>query len=120
MEDDQLEKALGKRVRDLRIHKRLTQAATADLANVSLGALKHLESGSGATTRTLTRVLRALGQENWLDGLEPGPEAFNPLELLKAREREVSSSGARRVRGHRAASAAPPARRVVERKRGAR
>ena len=49
--------------------EQLTQAEVAERANVSLGALRHLESGSGATVSTLVKVLRALGQEDWLDHL---------------------------------------------------
>jgi hypothetical protein len=71
-------------------------------ANVSVGALKHLETGSGATTYTLVRVLRALGRERWLDTLEPSPPPFNPLDLLRNRESEKSAVRATRVRHRRA------------------
>jgi transcriptional regulator with XRE-family HTH domain len=120
MSEDDLEKALGRRVRDLRIAKRLTQARTAELANVSLGALKHLENGSGATTRTLTRVLRALGQDRWLDSLGPGPDAFNPLDLLAARRRGAAASRPRRVRSPRQPAAPTPTPRSPERRPGER
>ena len=62
MRNDELEKVIGGRIRSLRIGESLTQAEVAETANVSLGALKHLESGAGATVRTLVKVLRALGQ----------------------------------------------------------
>lgn len=86
MRPEELEAALGARLRELRIDQRLTQVELAELANVSLGALKHLESGSGATTSSLTRVLHALGRDAWIDQLGPA-SAFNPLELLDGRPR---------------------------------
>jgi transcriptional regulator with XRE-family HTH domain len=100
--NDELEKVLGGQVRNVRISQRLTQTELAELANVSVGALKHLESGSGATTYTLVRVLRALGQEHWLGTLEPAPSSFNPLDLLGSRQREVRASRPMRVRHRRA------------------
>lgn len=108
MRSDELEATLGERLRSLRTAHRLTQVELAERANVSLGALKHLENGSGATTATLTKVVRALGQERWIEALGPAP-AFNPLELLEAREQE-RRRGARRVRarrGERSGGAAP-------------
>jgi transcriptional regulator with XRE-family HTH domain len=97
MRSDELEKVLGRRVRNARFSQRLTQAEVAERANVSLGALKHLESGSGARVYTLVKVLRALGQEEWLDALAPDSERFNPLDLLAAREAEQGARP-RRVR----------------------
>jgi transcriptional regulator with XRE-family HTH domain len=90
MRNDKLEELLGRNVRQARIHEQLTQAEVATRANVSLGALRHLESGSGATVSTLVKVLRALGQEEWLTTLasEPDPTVFNPLNLLAAAETE--------------------------------
>jgi transcriptional regulator with XRE-family HTH domain len=104
MRNDTLEELLGRNVRQARIHERLTQAEVAKRANVSLGALRHLESGSGATVSTLVKVLRALGQQDWLTSLasEPDPAAFNPLDLLAAAETEQRAR-TRRVRGPRAA-----------------
>jgi transcriptional regulator with XRE-family HTH domain len=103
MRSDELEKVLGGHIRNLRIGQRLTQSELADRANVSVGALKHLESGSGATTYTLVRVLRALGQERWLETLSPGPAPFNPLDLLGPREK------ARAARPTRVRHRRPPA-----------
>ncbi len=97
MRSDELEKVIGEHIRNVRIRQRLTQVEVADRANVSLGALKHLESGAGATVRTLVRVLSALGHEDWLDTLEPATAAFNPLDLLSARESEDRKARPRRA-----------------------
>jgi transcriptional regulator with XRE-family HTH domain len=99
MRDDKLEELLGRQVRQARIHEQLTQAEVATRANISLGALRHLESGSGATVSTLVKVLRALGHEEWLTTLASEPDAteFNPLHLLAAAETEQGAR-TRRVR----------------------
>jgi transcriptional regulator with XRE-family HTH domain len=101
---EDLERELGERIRAVRMAGRLTQVELADRANVSVGALKNLESGSGSSTSTLVKVLRALSQESWLDKLEPRPLSFNPLEVLEARRRESAKKAApRRVRRTRRA-----------------
>ena len=98
---DELEAVLGTRLRALRVAGRLTQAELADRANISVGAVKHLESGAGATVTTLVRVLRALGQDDWVDTLGPAPTSFNPLDLLEASDRSRRPP-AQRVRHRRA------------------
>jgi transcriptional regulator with XRE-family HTH domain len=102
MRTEELEQRLGERLRALRIRRDLTQAELADEANVSLGALKRLERGRGSTTTTLVSVLRALGEDRWIDALGPEPSRFNPLDVLDARSRRTAkASGAPRVRRRR-------------------
>lgn len=107
-----LERALGRRVRAVRIGQRTTQAALAGAAGVSPGALRHLEHGTGANVTTLVRVLAALGRSSWLDTLEP--PAFNPLDLLAGAGRatapappggRVTARASRDARAGRAVSA---------------
>ena len=98
MAASELEAVLGRGIRARRIAAGLSQAELADRANVSIGALQHLERGVGASTRTLTRTLKALGAEGWLEQLAPPAPAFNPLDLLEARTREERARRAPRVR----------------------
>ncbi len=84
---EELEQALGAGVRAVRIQRGLTQVAVAERANISVGAVQHLETGAGATTSTLVKVLRVLGVEGWLSTLAPPPAPFDPLALLEQRER---------------------------------
>jgi len=104
MKNDKLEKVLGYHVRTARLEKELTQAEIAERANVSIGAVRHLESGSGATVATLVKVLRALGKENWLRTLSTPPEqrAFNPIDLLTTAQGNQAARS-RRVRRPRTA-----------------
>jgi transcriptional regulator with XRE-family HTH domain len=91
----ELEAALGHGIRQRRIAAGLSQV---ELANVSVGAIHHLERGKGASTKTLTRALAALGAEGWIDQLAPPPPTFNPLNLLESRIREATVTTAPRVR----------------------
>jgi len=97
---DEVEERLGQNIRALRLAQDVTQRELADRANVSLGAVKSLERGRGSTVTTLAKVARALGQQAWVDALEPPSRAFNPLDLLEARERRTRP-GERRVRAAR-------------------
>lgn len=77
---EEMESDLGERLRDLRLHRNLTQKTLAERAGVSPGALRNLEGGAGTTVTTLIRVLRALGREEWLDTVAP-IATINPLTL---------------------------------------
>jgi transcriptional regulator with XRE-family HTH domain len=105
MTTEELEQTLGRGVRALRVSRRLTQVEVAERANVSLGALKHLEHGAGATTTTLVKVLRALEAEGWLETLAPPPQPFDPMKLLEERERRGRATGPSRVRRPKQAEA---------------
>ena len=100
---DELERALGAGVRAHRVARQLTRAELAELANVSLGALRNLETGRGSTTTTLVKALRALDAEQWLTTLTPPSAPFDPLALLTQREQERHRRpGPSRVRHRRA------------------
>ena len=98
MSSTEPEVVLGRNIRARRIQAGLSQVALSERANVSVGALQHLERGEGASTRTLTRVVHALGAESWFEQLAPPPPVFNPLDLLEARTREGHTTTAPRVR----------------------
>jgi transcriptional regulator with XRE-family HTH domain len=100
---EDLERRLGAGARAWRIDRRLTQAELADRANVSLSALKNLESGAGANVTTLVKVVHALGADDWLDALAPPPAAFDPLALLEQRRQATAARPRQRVRHPRRA-----------------
>ncbi len=91
---------LGTGLRLRRMRAELTQEDLARLAGVSEGALKHLESGTGANLTSLVKVVRALGCEDWLAALTPPPQpAVSPLQVL--REQRKAAHQRRRVRNPR-------------------
>lgn len=72
-------------MRRARLRLDLAQEELARTANVSLSAVRKLERGDGSTLKTFLRVVRALGKQDWLAGLEPEPE-LGPFDLLQLRE----------------------------------
>lgn len=79
---DEWEAHLGTQIRRARIDASLRQDELADRAGVSVGAVRGLERGAGSSLKTLVRVARALGRDDWLDTFAPAP-GVEPLELLR-------------------------------------
>ena len=61
--------ALGVRLREQRLAQSLTQRELAQMAGLSLGALRKLESNGQCSLETLIRVVQALGLQEALDDL---------------------------------------------------
>ncbi len=87
---EELEAKLGEGVRALRLQKNLDQISLSKRAGVSVTALKHLESGEGATIKTLVKIVRALGRDDWFLMLAP-EISINPLYMVKTKERQRAS-----------------------------
>jgi transcriptional regulator with XRE-family HTH domain len=81
---EEWESELGDQMRALRLRANLDQVSLAQRAGIGLTALKNLESGKGATLKTLIKSLRALDRADWLASLAP-PVSISPLQMLKAR-----------------------------------
>jgi transcriptional regulator with XRE-family HTH domain len=82
---DELQAALGERLKRLRLNRNLDQKSTAEKAGISERALRNLESGHGSTVETMLRVLKALDYLQGIDMLAPEP-TVNPLDLLRQRK----------------------------------
>jgi transcriptional regulator with XRE-family HTH domain len=99
---EEWEVRIGEQVRRARLAADLEQSELAEQADVSVGALRNLERGNGSTVRTLVRVVRALGQEPWLNALAPAV-SVSPIDILRtgrpARSR-VYRARAPRTGGH--------------------
>ena len=78
-----LEMELGLEVRSLRLGQDRTQRELADAANISLSALKSLETGRGSGVRTLILVARALGRTDWLESFAPPKPSISPMKLWR-------------------------------------
>ncbi|MES2614824.1 MAG: helix-turn-helix domain-containing protein [Bdellovibrionota bacterium] len=79
---EELEIKLGDSLKALRLQKNMSRQSLCALAGVSLNALKHLELGEGATLKTMIRVVRALGRQEWLAGIAP-KITINPLHMKR-------------------------------------
>ncbi len=77
---EEIEADLGEKLRALRLSRDLDQISLAARAGVSVSALRGLEAGSGSTLRTLVRVARALGREDWFASIAP-VASINPLTM---------------------------------------
>jgi transcriptional regulator with XRE-family HTH domain len=82
MTADEMEVALGERLKALRLARNLDQVTLAQRSGISLSALKNLENGRGSTLHTLVSVVRSLGREEWLAAVAPTP-SINPLTLTR-------------------------------------
>jgi transcriptional regulator with XRE-family HTH domain len=72
---------LGERVRAARLRRRMTQAALAARADVSLPTLRKLEQGEASSSlATLLRALQVLGLEKDLDLLAKDDEIGRRLQ----------------------------------------
>lgn len=80
----ELEHLLGESVRKIRLLKNLDRKTVCERAGVSLNALKNLESGKGATIKTLLLVVRALGRIDWINNLAP-QISINPLHMVRGK-----------------------------------
>ena len=79
---EELEAQLGQQIRGLRLRRNVDQQTLAAQAGVALSALKNVESGKGATLKTLLKVLRALDRLDWLQSLSPAV-SVSPMQLLQ-------------------------------------
>jgi transcriptional regulator with XRE-family HTH domain len=81
---DEWEAELGRQVRTLRLRQNIDQRQLADRAGIALNAVKHLETGKGATLRSMVKVLRALNRVDWLRALAP-TVSISPVQMLKSK-----------------------------------
>lgn len=81
---EEWESQLGEQMRAMRLRANLDQITLAERAGIGLTALKNLESGKGATVKTLIKALRALDRTDWLSSLAP-TVSISPMQMLKAK-----------------------------------
>lgn len=72
---------LGKQIRILRLRLDLDQKQVAERAGIALNAVKNLETGKGASLRSLIQVLRTLNKTDWLGTLAP-TVSISPVQML--------------------------------------
>jgi transcriptional regulator with XRE-family HTH domain len=73
---------IGDQIRAMRIGHELGQSELAAAANISVGAVKNIENGRGSSLKTLILIVRAMGEERWLESLSP-PDDFSPIRALR-------------------------------------
>lgn len=81
---EEWEAELGNQIRTLRLRLNLDQRQLAQRAGIALNAVKNLESGRGATLRSLIRALRVLNRADWIGTLAPAV-SISPVQMLKTK-----------------------------------
>jgi transcriptional regulator with XRE-family HTH domain len=93
--DSAILKELGERIRQLRLHRNITQEELAARSLLAVGTVKALEAGKGKLS-TLVAILRELGALDQLDKFIP-PITISPIKMAEARKK----SSRNRVRATR-------------------
>ena len=96
MSDKAILRELGRRVKQQRLAKNLTQESLAKMAGVNRMTVVKLEQGKTSTLLTFVQVLHALGS---LDGLESflpnlGP---SPLQVAKMKGKKRSRASSSKI-----------------------
>lgn len=89
---DELQAEIGEQLRAARLRSNFSQADVAKQAGVSIGAVKNLEAGTGATVKTLIRVVRVLGRVQWLLSLQPAI-TISPMDMLRSSKSKRQRAG---------------------------
>ena len=97
MTDKGISVEIGRRIRSLRLRRNLTQQQVADMAALSLNAIKSLESGRGRLL-TLIAVLRELGALDTLDSFIPEP-LISPIQLARQQGKKRKRASGIRLKG---------------------
>jgi len=82
---------IGESVRTWRLRENISQQVLAERSGVSLNAIRHLESGEGATLGTFVQACRTLGKDRWITDLEPKDEVVSPIAFAEALKRSAAA-----------------------------
>lgn len=107
MTDTEIQRELGRRLREYRLQQNLAVEDLARLAGVSKTTLAKMERGMDFRLSSLLRILRALGRLDALDAFLP-PPAISPMDLLRRRGRGPRRRAYRARRPAAGKGAAPP------------
>lgn len=95
MTDAAIKKEIGRRFRELRLRKNITQEELADQTQTSVNRIKSLEAGKGKL-ETIIAVLRVLDALDDMEAFLPDP-GISPLQIAKMqgrkRKRATGKSG---------------------------
>ncbi len=83
---EEILKRIGNSIHGHRLQANITQQMLAERSGVSLNAIRHLESGVGASLGTFVQACRSLGKDRWIIDLEP-KEEISPIKLAEEMNR---------------------------------
>lgn len=79
---EEFEMDVGEQIKSLRLKQNIERTTLALRAGCSVSALKNLESGNGSSLRTLIKIVRTLGRDDWLRNVAP-MATISPLNMPK-------------------------------------
>jgi transcriptional regulator with XRE-family HTH domain len=79
---EELTLKIGRDIRNLRVLKNINRHTLCSTAQVSMSALRKLETNGKASIQTLVKVLQALDKTDWLLNLSP-QISINPLDMTR-------------------------------------
>lgn len=91
----QIQAALCRRLREIRLTRNITQAELAQQAGVDVRSIRNLEAGKGMSLDTFLRVLGALNLQTGLQDLLPDP-TVRPMERARPQKKERQRARPRR------------------------
>lgn len=91
LKPEQMEAELGEKLRTLRLFRNLKQKTLAELAGVSVRAVRDLEIGRGSSVKTLVCVVWALGRQDWLNAIAPAGTINPPTPNRETQPRQRAS-----------------------------
>jgi transcriptional regulator with XRE-family HTH domain len=77
----QIENELGKRLKNRRVDRNLSQSTVAQKSGLSRRTITAIENGEGTSLRTLIALLRALDSLDTLNGFLPDP-GISPVAMM--------------------------------------
>ena len=86
MTNNDLNRSIGKRIRNLRVQKEYTQAQFAELMDISVNFLSEIENGKkGMSQETIYRLCKyfQISADYILFGTEPAPAGKTPRDMNK-------------------------------------
>ena len=88
---DEIEVTLGENIKNLRLQLNLEQTTLAQRAGLSLKAVQNIENGNGSTLRSLVKIVRALGRDDWFRTIAP-VASINPLAMTSQADQRQRAS----------------------------
>jgi transcriptional regulator with XRE-family HTH domain len=98
LSDGVLLEELGRRLRDARLERNLSQAEVAERAGIGRVTLQRMEAGESPSLANFIRVLRVLGLLEGLERVLPRPVP-SPIDELERRGRRRQRAGSPRDTG---------------------
>jgi len=88
---DDLTRALGRRIKALRLVRNMTQAALAERAGVSVPSLKRMENTGKGSVEMVARVALILGAEEGVEALFAAPAPASLDDVIDPPSRKHAS-----------------------------